>query len=82
MAAANRITVSLDASIVEQAREQLGEPAVGLADGALIERAVNAYLLRRMVDTTQAAAGLNEEDAERIALDELAGARQDRRSDG
>lgn len=82
MAAANRVTVSLDASIVEQAREQLGEPAVGLADGALIERAVNAYLLRRMVDTTQAAAGLNEEDAQRIALEELAGARQDRRSDG
>lgn len=82
MAAANKIIVSLDASIVEQAREQLGECAVGLADGALIERAVNAYLLRRMVDTTQAAAGLSEADAERVALDELAGARQDRRSDG
>ena len=82
MTAANRITVSLDASIVEQAREQLGEPAVGLADGALIERAVNAYLLRRMVDTTQDAAGLSEADAERVALDELANARQDRRSDG
>lgn len=81
MVATSRITVSLDASIVEQVREQLGEPAVGFADGAFIERAVNAYLLRRMVDTTQAAASLNEEDAERIALDELASARQDRRSD-
>ena len=82
MAAANRITVSLDASIVEQAREQLGEPAAGLPDGALIERAVNAYLLRRMVDVTQATAGLSEADAERIALDELARARQDQHSDG
>jgi hypothetical protein len=82
MAAANRITVSLDASIVEQAREQLGEPAIGLADGAIIERAVNAYLLRRTVDATQAAAGLSEADAERVALDELAGARQDRRISG
>lgn len=31
-----------DASIIEQAREQLGEPAAGLADGSVIERAVNA----------------------------------------
>lgn len=47
MASADKVTVSLDASIVEQAREQLSEPAAGLADGAVIERAVNAYLLRR-----------------------------------
>jgi hypothetical protein len=78
MAAADKITVSLDASIVAQAREQLGEPVAGLADGAVIERAINAYLLRRMVDTTQLAAGLSEEEAERVAYDELSAARQER----
>lgn len=78
MAATDKITVS-DASIVAQAREQLGEPVAGLGDGAVIERAINAYLLRRMVDTTQLAAGLSEEEAERVAYDELSAARQERR---
>lgn len=78
MAATDKITVSLDASIVAQAREQLGEPVAGLADGAVIERTINAYLLRRMVDTTQLAAGLSEEEAERVAYDELSAARQER----
>ncbi len=78
-ASTDKVTVSLDASIIEQAREQLGEPAAGLADGAVIERAVNAYLLRRIVDATQAAAGLSEEEAERVAYEELAASRQERR---
>jgi hypothetical protein len=80
MAATDKITVSLDASIVAQAREQLGEPVAGLADDAVIERAINAYLLRRMVDTTQLAASLSEEEAERVAYDELSAARQERRA--
>lgn len=80
MAAADKITVSLDASIVAQAREQLGEPVAGLADDAVIERAINAYLLRRMVDTTQLAPGLSEEEAERVAYAELSAARQERRA--
>lgn len=63
-----------------QARAQLGEPAAGLADGAVIERAVNAYLLPRMVDATQAAAGPSEEEAERVAYEELAASRRERRS--
>lgn len=80
MAATDKITVSLDASIVAQAREQLGEPVAGLADDAVIERAINAYLLRRMVDSTQLAAGLSEEEAERVAYDELSALRQERRA--
>jgi hypothetical protein len=80
MTSTDKVTVSLEASIIEQAREQLGEPAAGLADGAVIERAVNAYLLRRMVDTTQAAAGLSEKEAERVAYEELAASRRERRS--
>lgn len=80
MAATDKITVRLDASIVAQAREQLGEPVAGLADDAVIERAINAYLLRRMVDTTQLVAGLSEEEAECVAYEELSAARQERRA--
>jgi hypothetical protein len=82
MASVDKITVSLDAEMVAQAREQLGAPAADLADGALVERAVNAYLLRRMVDATQAASELNSADAERIAYEELAASRRERRGGG
>jgi len=82
MASADRVTVSLDAEMIAQAREQLGAPVAGLADGAVIERAVNAYLLRRMVDETQAAAGLGAEEAQRVAYEELAASRRERRGDG
>jgi Arc/MetJ family transcription regulator len=82
MGSVQRVTVSLDAAMIAQAREQLGAPAAGLADGAVIERAVNAYLLRRMVDATQAASGLSESDAERIAYEELAASRRERRGGG
>lgn len=78
MASAGKVTVSLDASILEQARAQLGEPVAGLGDGAVIERAVNAYLLRRTIDATQAAAGLTDEEAERVAYEELGASRRER----
>ena len=77
-----KTTVSVDAKMIEQAREQLGAPAADMADGAVIERAVNAYLLRRMVDGTQAASGLSEEEAERVAYEELAASRRERRGGG
>lgn len=82
MASTAKITVSLDADMVAQAREQLGEPAAELADGAVIERAVNAYLLRRIVDATQSASGLSDEEAERIAYEELAASHRERRGGG
>jgi hypothetical protein len=82
MADRNRVTVSVDASMIADAREQLGEPVASLADGAVVERAVNAYLLRRMVDGTQAASGLSEDEAERIAYEELTASRRERRGGG
>lgn len=82
MASVDRITVSLDADMVAQAREQLGAPVADLADGAIVERAVNAYLLGRMVDATQAASALSAEEAERIAYEELAASRRERRGGG
>ncbi len=79
MASADRVTVSLDASIVAQTREQLGEPLAELGDAAIVERALDAYLLRRMFDATQAASGLSDEEAERVAYEELAASRRERR---
>jgi hypothetical protein len=82
MASTDKISVVVDAEMIAQARAQLGEPASRLADGAVVERAVNAYLLRRMVDTTQSASDLTAEDAERIAYEELAASRREWRGGG
>jgi hypothetical protein len=71
--------ISVDADMVAQAREQLGEPVAGLPDDAVIERALDAYLLRRMVDATQAASDLTAGAAERIAYEELRASRRERR---
>jgi hypothetical protein len=78
-AASDKITVALDASIVAQAREQIGPRGEQLEDAAVVERAWNAYLLRRAIEGTQAAAGLDEATAERIAYSELAAMRRERR---
>jgi hypothetical protein len=82
MASVDKVTVSLDAEMIAQARQQLGEPVASLPDGAVVERAVNAYLLRRLVDATQATSDLGEEEAERIAYEELAASRRERRDGG
>ena len=79
MASEKKITVALDASMVAQAREQIGERGDDLEDAAVVERALNAFLLRRAIEKTQAAAGLDEATAERMAYDELAAMRRERR---
>jgi hypothetical protein len=79
MASAKKITVALDASIVAQAREQIGPRGAQLEDAAVVERALNAFLLRRAIEATQAAAGLDEATAARVADDELAAMRRERR---
>jgi hypothetical protein len=79
MAPAEKITVALDASIVAQAREQIGQRGDQLEDAAVVERALNAFLLRQAIEGTQAAAALDEATAERVAYDELAATRRERR---
>jgi Arc/MetJ-type ribon-helix-helix transcriptional regulator len=78
MASEKKITVALDASMVAQAREQIGDRGDNLDDAAVVERALNAFLLRRAIEKTQAAAGLDETTAEQTAYDELAGMRRER----
>jgi len=71
-----KVTIDLDAQIVDRARTELG--AGDKSDGAVVERALNAYLLGRLLDTTQSATGLTDDDAERLAYDELRAARRER----
>jgi hypothetical protein len=71
-----KISVDLDAEIVERTRAAVG--AESATDSAVVERALNAYLLNRLLDKTQAKASLSGEDAERVAYAELRAARRER----
>jgi hypothetical protein len=73
----DKVTVALDAEIVASMRAELG--AGDASDAAVVERALNAYLLGRLMDATQARSGLHAEEAERLASDELHASRRERR---
>lgn len=47
-------------------------------DATVVERALNAYLLGRLLATTEASAGPAEHDAKRIAYEELRSSRRER----
>jgi hypothetical protein len=70
------VSVDLDAEIVERTRSAVGGSAD--SDAAVVERALNAYLLGRVLDITQASSDLSEEEAERLAYEELHAARGER----
>lgn len=72
-----KVSVDLDAEIVARTRDELG--AGEASDAAVVERALNAYLLGRLLDT-QARSGLSEADAEKLAVDEVRAARRERSS--
>jgi len=72
----DKVALELDAQIIERTRAELGADAE--SDAAVVERALNAYLLGRVLDTTQAKAGLTDEQAERLAYEELHAARRQR----
>ncbi len=71
-----KVNVELDAQIVERTRTELG--AGTESDAAVVERALNAYLLGRLLDATQERAGMSEEDAERLAYEEVRSSRRER----
>jgi len=48
-------------------------------DAAVVERALDAYLLRRLMQATRAGSDLSAEEAERIAYEELRASRRERR---
>ncbi len=72
----DKVTVDLDAEIVERTRTELG--ARSGSDASVVERALNAYLLGRLLEVTQAKAGLSEADGERLTYEELHAARRER----
>lgn len=71
-----KITVALDAEIVARARDAVSD--AGLPDDVVVERALNAYLLGRLLDTVQAESGLTEAEADRIAVEEVRAYRRER----
>lgn len=72
----DKVNVDLDAEIVERTRSAVrGESE---SDAAVVERALNAYLLGRVLDTTQARSNLSEEEAERLPYEELHAMRRER----
>jgi hypothetical protein len=75
----DKVTVALDPRIVADVRRVV-HPSVE-SDVAAVERALNAYLLGRLVDTTQARSDLAAVDAERIAYDEVHAQRRQGRDD-
>ena len=72
----DKVSVEVDAEMVERARVQLGLDRA--SDATVVERALNAYLLGRLLDITQASAGLPEREAERVAYEELHSTRRER----
>jgi len=55
------------------------KPAAEAADAEVVERAMRFYLGRRALETSQAMSGLSEEDAMRLADEELHAMRRERR---
>lgn len=72
------MTVDLDAELVARTRDELGGD--DQTDAAVVERALNAYLLGRLLDVTQARSQLSEDEAEQLAVDEVRAARHERSS--
>lgn len=71
-------TVDVDAALLEDARSAMN-PSAEAADAEVVERALRSYVGRRALDASQAMSGLSEEDALRIANEELHAMRRERR---
>ena len=72
-------TVDVDAALLEDARSAM-KPSAEAPDAEVVERALRSYLGRRALDAFQAMSELSEEDALRIANEELHAMRRERRS--
>lgn len=77
MATARRtVQVNLDEKLVSRARAEARD--ANRPDDEIIEEALSGYLLERLLDKTQRRAGLSEEDATRLAIEELHAMRRER----
>jgi hypothetical protein len=77
MATARRtVHVELDERLVSRARAQARDTT--RSDDEIIEDALSRYLLERLLDKTQQRADLSEEQATRLAVEELHALRRER----
>jgi hypothetical protein len=77
MATARRtVHVELDERLVSRARAQARDAT--RSDDEIIEDALSRYLLERLLDKTQQRADLSEEQATRLAVEELHAMRRER----
>jgi hypothetical protein len=72
-------TVDVDASLLQETRDAM-KPSREAADAEVVERALRSYLGRRALDASQAMSAFSEEDALRVANEELHVMRRERRS--
>ena len=77
MATARRtVHVELDERLVSRARAEARDAA--RSDDEIIEDALSRYLLERLLDKTQQRADLSEEQATRLAVEDLHAMRRER----
>ncbi len=77
MATARRtVRVELDERLVSRARAQARDDS--RPDAEIIEDALSRYLLERLLDKTQQRSNLSEEEATRLAVEELHAMRRER----
>jgi hypothetical protein len=77
MATARRtVRVELDERLVSRARAQARDDS--RPDDEIIEDALSRYLLERLLDKTQQRSNLSEEEATRLAVEELHAMRRER----
>jgi hypothetical protein len=77
MATARRtVQVNLDEKLVSRARAEARD--ANRPDDEIIEEALSGYLLERLLDKTQQRANLSEDEATRLAVEELHAMRRER----
>jgi Arc/MetJ family transcription regulator len=72
-------TIDIDAALLADTRDAM-KPAASTEDAEVVERALRFYLGRRALETSRAMSDLTEEEAMRIANEELHAMRRERRS--
>lgn len=77
MATARRmVQVELDERLLSRARAEARDTSK--PDDEIVEEALSQYLLERLLDRTQRRANLSEDEAMRLAVEELRDMRRDR----
>jgi hypothetical protein len=72
-------SIEVDAELLARARDAM-TPAASVEDAEVVERALRLYIGRRALETAQSMSELTEDEAMRIAYDELHAMRRERRS--